>query len=153
MEVDRAAGLVLGHLGVAHPDQPLDLGLTDAEQLGQSAVDGHAQGVPPQLRRERVPQRQARPVEAVVIQRPAEGVDLGFGVTVPAGDGAAVLALGLGIAESARHRIAMLGASVWTGPKDGAVKVTNSRGWAATVSGMPLPPRRPAAIRCQASRR
>jgi hypothetical protein len=34
---------------------------------------------------------------------------------------------------------------VWTKPKEGAVKVTNSRGWRATPLGTPLPPRRPAA--------
>jgi hypothetical protein len=111
VEVDRTASLVLGHLRVAHPDQPLHLGLADAGQVGQGAIDGHAQGAAPQLGRQRVPQGKPRPVEAVVTQWPAEGVDLGLGVTVPAGDGAAVLALGLGIAGPARHGGAVLGAA------------------------------------------
>ena len=33
---------------------------------------------------------------------------------------------------------------VWTGPKEGAVKVANTAGCAATVAGTPLPPTRPA---------
>jgi hypothetical protein len=33
---------------------------------------------------------------------------------------------------------------VWTGPNDGAVSVTNTQGWSATVAGMPLPPVSPA---------
>ena len=32
---------------------------------------------------------------------------------------------------------------VWTGPKLGAVRVANTHGCAATVSGTPLPPVRP----------
>ena len=32
----------------------------------------------------------------------------------------------------------------WTGPNDGAVKVTNTAGWAATAGVMPLPPISPA---------
>jgi hypothetical protein len=52
VEVDRAAGLVLGHLGVADPHQPLHLGLADAQQMSEGAVDGHAQGAPPQLGRQ-----------------------------------------------------------------------------------------------------
>jgi hypothetical protein len=104
-----AAGLVLGHLGVADPDQPLDRRLTQVEEVGQGAIDGHAQGTPPQLGRQRVPQRQPGPVEAVLTQRPAQGVDLGLGMAVPAGDGAVVGALGLGVAGPARHRVAVLG--------------------------------------------
>ena len=38
------------------------------------------------------------------------------------------------------------GRRVWTGPKQGAVKVANTHGCAATVSGMPLPPVSPARI-------
>ena len=41
----------------------------------------------------------------------------------------------------------------WTGPKDGAVKVANTTGCPATVSGMPLPPASPARMRWKASRR
>ena len=33
----------------------------------------------------------------------------------------------------------------WTGPNDGAVRVTNTHGWSATVAGMPLPPVEPGA--------
>ena len=33
---------------------------------------------------------------------------------------------------------------VWTGPKDGAVKVAKMAGWVATSAGMPLPPSSPA---------
>jgi len=32
----------------------------------------------------------------------------------------------------------------WTGPNDGAVRVTKTQGWSATVAGMPLPPVSPA---------
>ena len=32
-----------------------------------------------------------------------------------------------------------------TGPKDGAVRVANTHGWAVMVSGMPLPPASPGA--------
>jgi hypothetical protein len=72
-------------------------------------VDGHAQGAPPQLGRERVPQRQPRPVEAVVAQGPAQGADLGLGMAVPAGDRAAMGALGLGVTGPTGHRVAVLG--------------------------------------------
>jgi hypothetical protein len=34
----------------------------------------------------------------------------------------------------------------WTGPNDGAVRVTKTHGWSATVAGMPLPPVSPARI-------
>ena len=40
---------------------------------------------------------------------------------------------------------------VWTGPNDGAVRVTNSRGWLAMDSGVRLPPTRPLATTIQAS--
>src|SRR2546421_1508419 len=40
-----------------------------------------------------------------------------------------------------------------TAPKDGAVNVAKTLGWDSTESGMPLPPRSPAATRWKASRR
>ena len=36
---------------------------------------------------------------------------------------------------------------VWTGPKEGAVKVAKTAGWAATSGVMPLPPVSPARMR------
>jgi hypothetical protein len=54
MEVDRASPLELGHLGIANPDQPPQLGLTHADLAGQGTVQGDG-GAPPQLRRERIP--------------------------------------------------------------------------------------------------
>ena len=40
----------------------------------------------------------------------------------------------------------------WTGPNEGAVKVANTHGCSAMVSGMPLPPVSPARTSCRASR-
>ena len=40
----------------------------------------------------------------------------------------------------------------WTGPNEGAVKVANTHGWVAIVSGMPLPPVSPARTSWRASR-
>jgi hypothetical protein len=95
--MDRSASLVLGHLHVAHPDQALDLGLAEAEEVGQGTVDGDAQGAPPQLQRQGVPQRHPASVEAVITQRPAQGAQLGLGVAVPAGGLAAVGTAGVGV--------------------------------------------------------
>lgn len=41
----------------------------------------------------------------------------------------------------------------WTGPKPGAVSVTNTAGWVATDASTPLPPSSPARTRCRASAR
>ena len=42
---------------------------------------------------------------------------------------------------------------VWTGPKEGAVKVANTAGWVATAGEMPLPPISPERMSWKASRR
>ena len=55
VEVDRAAPLELGHLGVGDPDQPPQLPLLEADQPAEGTLDGDG-GPPPQLGRERVPQ-------------------------------------------------------------------------------------------------
>ena len=42
---------------------------------------------------------------------------------------------------------------ICTAPNDGAIGVTNTAGYPPTDSGTPLPPRRPAAMSCNASPR
>ena len=47
-------------------------------------------------------------------------------------------------ARTAAQELAVFLPGRWTGPKEGAVRVVNTHGWAATVSGTPLPPDSPA---------
>jgi hypothetical protein len=47
-------------------------------------------------------------------------------------------------AWSAGQDPAVFSRRAWTGPNDGAVRVTKTQGWSATVAGMPLPPVSPA---------
>jgi hypothetical protein len=54
VEVDRAAPLELGHLGVGDPDQPAQLSLMQTDQPGQGTLEGDG-GPPPQLGGEGVP--------------------------------------------------------------------------------------------------
>jgi hypothetical protein len=55
VEVDGAAPLELGHLGIGDADQPAQLALLEADQPAKSPVDDDG-GPPPQLGRQGVPQ-------------------------------------------------------------------------------------------------
>ena len=54
------------------------------------------------------------------------------------------------VSRRGRHR-PELGRVPWTGPNEGAVRVANTSGFSATVSGTPLPPVTPARIRWNVS--
>ena len=71
VEVDRAASLELGHLGVGDPDQPPQLGLLEADQPAQGTLDGDG-GPTPQLGRQRVPEHLRLGVVAGRAQRLAQ---------------------------------------------------------------------------------
>ena len=93
----------------------------------------------------RVPHHGGVVVVAVGAQRPAEA-GVVFLVPLAAGDPPPVRAVAGFAAGSAPGDLARPGVMtrVWTGPKEGAVKVANTHGWMATDSGTPLPPASPA---------
>ena len=143
MEVDRPSALELGHLGIGDPHQSTQLALLEADQPAQGTLDGDG-GPAPQLRGQGVPQHLRLRVIAVRAERLAQpGVVLL--VAMPAAGPLAVRAAGTLPVGVTRQDEPALALRVWTLPNDGAVKVTNSRGCSLIVSGMPLPPRRPAA--------
>ena len=152
MEVDDAACLVFGHLDVPDCDQLAELLLGDAGQPGQ--VAGQVGGEP-------APQRPGVQVEHhrgfVVVAGQAEGLaEPGIVLVMPdrAGDVPAVRAAPLCGVPAGRHGRMVLPRlrRACTGPNEGAVKVANTHGCAVTVSGMPLPPARPARTSWRASR-
>jgi hypothetical protein len=83
----------------------------------------------------------------VVVTVEAERLaELGVGevVVVWAGLGAIMRAGCAVAAGSAAQGAALVFAAGVDGPKEGAVRVRNTAGWVATVSGTPLPPVSPA---------
>ena len=164
MEVDCAAGLVFGGLAVGDAyrvDQAVlavaagnpDRGdAAVAGELAEVAFDGLL-GAPPQFACLVVPHDVGGIVVAVRAQRLAElGIvaavpgEAGGGAAVLAGDGitAGVAGLGWQVQRVLSAQVCWRTGRAWTGPKDGAVKVTNTAGWVATVGVMPLPPMSPA---------
>jgi hypothetical protein len=49
-------------------------------------------------------------------------------------------------ARTAAQELAVFLRDRWTGPNEGAVRVVNTHGWVAMLSGTPLPPDSPARI-------
>src|SRR5512132_900026 len=82
MEVNRAAPLELGHLGVGDPHQPPQPVLLEADQPPEGTLDGDG-GPPPQLRRQGVPQHLRPSVVAGRAERLPQPRIVGI-VTVPA---------------------------------------------------------------------
>ena len=168
VEVDRAAGLVFGGFAVRDADRvdqavrAVAAGNPDrgdaaaAGELAEVAFDGLL-GAPPQLAGLVVPDHVGGVVVAVRAQRLAElgvvaGVagEAGGGTAVRAGDGIAAGVAGLGPGSVQRDRsvqVCWRTGREWTGPKEGAVKVTKTAGWVATAGVMPLPPVSPARMR------
>jgi hypothetical protein len=144
VEVDHAAQLVLGDLGVLHRG---DLAQSDGRH-GEGPGDQAAQGdgePAPQVRCPPLPHH----VRGVVVAVPAEWlpqpwVVLGMGDV--AGGWPAVRASRsaprVGVAAPA-----LVAAAVHRAPNEGAVRVANTSGFSATDSGTVLPPTTPARIR------
>jgi hypothetical protein len=82
VEVDRAASLELGHLGIGDPHELAQLIFLEADQPPKSTLDGDG-GPPPQLGRERVPQHLRLGVVARGTERLAQARVVGV-VAVPA---------------------------------------------------------------------
>ena len=167
VEVDRAAGLVFGGLAVRDADRIDQAGLAVASgdpdrgdaaaagELAEAAFDGLL-GAPPQLTGLVVPHHVGGVVVAVRAQRLAE-----FGVVAAVPGEAGVVAAvrapaasrrawqGWGLAGQRDRSVQVCWRTgrEWTGPKDGAVKVTNTAGWVATAGSTLLPPASPARMR------
>jgi hypothetical protein len=144
VEMDRAARLVLGDLGVATLTACLMAASLIPVRCGRWSRPGCAATAP-----ERAHSTAPGPGSRSNRRTPA---GRGCG-SRPRGDGASRQPGGRAettpwVTWPARQRVAGCG-GVWTCLKPGAVKVTNSRGWTVTVSGMT--PHSGAAIRCQAS--
>jgi hypothetical protein len=144
MEVDRAPTLVLGHLGIGDPDQPTQPGLVQADQAAQGTLDGDG-GPPPQLRGQGVPEHLRLGVVAGRTQWLPQPRVIHV-MAMPAASPLAVRAAGTLAVRMAGQDQPPLGLARVDPAEAGAVKVTNSRGWEATVSGTPLPPFRPVCL-------
>jgi hypothetical protein len=103
VEVDGAAALELGHLGIGDPGQPPQPGLAHADLTGQGSVQGDG-GPAPQLRRQGVPEHLRLAVMAPRAERLAQpGIVLV--VTVPAARSEAVWAAGsLAVGMAGQHQ-------------------------------------------------
>jgi hypothetical protein len=92
VEVDRSASLELGHLGVADPHQPAQLGLVQTHKPAEGTLDRDG-GTPPQLGGQGVPEHLSLAVVAGGAQRLAQPRII-FAVAVPAAIPVAVRAAG-----------------------------------------------------------
>ena len=142
VEVDDAAPLVFGDLGVGDPELGGERLVGEPGLAGEGPAEGDGEA-PPQFGGAGVEQDRAGVVVAVRAQRLAEpGVVAGVlrGRTGGRHAGRSGRVGGVGNAR-ARPSFSRW---TWTGPNDGAVSVVKTHGWVATVSGMPLPPVSPA---------
>ena len=142
VEVDHAAALVFGDLGEGDPDLRGERLVGQPGLAGEGAAQGDGEAAP-QFGGVGVEQDCAGVVVAVRAQRLAEPVVIPAcfspqDMRMPCGQDRRA-----GGGGSARTRPSF-SRRAWTGPKDGAVRVTNTHGWSATVAGMPLPPISPA---------
>ena len=137
VEVDQPAALVLGDLGERQPPVVGPVAGADAEGGGQGAAQ--VGGEPrPQHPGVGLPEHRAVVVVAVWIEGGTDPRVVAV-VALPAAQG--------------RTWPRGVTARVWTGPNDGAVRVTNARGCSTTVTGTPLvsSPASPARSRWNAS--
>ena len=137
VEVDHAAPLVLGDFGELHPHQLPGRGFGEAEVSGQLPAQGDGEP-PPQFRRPPLPHQMAGVVVAVRRTGAARSLGRrGRGWSCTTAAGRAGRACRRSPVRGVQRRLPGRPGffAVWTGPNEGAVRVANTIGCAATVVG------------------